>query len=90
MALRIARFSRNGEVAFGVVEGGQGNGLTDVAQEELVVAEISGHPFGSGVVRFTGDRYRLADVRLLAPVLPSKVVAVERTYGGADAGRGRL
>jgi len=89
VALRIARFSRNGEVAFGVVEGGQGNGLTDVAQEELVVAEISGHPFGSGVVRFTGDRYRLADVRLLAPVLPSKVVAVERTYGGADAGRGQ-
>ena len=88
MALRIARFSRDGEVSFGVVEGGQGNGLTDVAQEELVVAEISGHPFGAGVVRFTGARYRLADVRLLAPVLPSKVVGVERTYGG-EGGDGR-
>jgi 2-keto-4-pentenoate hydratase/2-oxohepta-3-ene-1,7-dioic acid hydratase in catechol pathway len=86
VALRIARFSRGGEVAFGVVEGGHGNGLTDLAQEELVVAEISGHPFGSGVVRFTGDRYRLADVRLLAPVLPSKVVAVERNYNGQQAG----
>ncbi len=71
-----------------MVEGGQGNGLTDVAQEELVVAEISGHPFGAGVVRFTGARYRLADVRLLAPVLPSKVVGVERTYGGEGAGGG--
>jgi 2-keto-4-pentenoate hydratase/2-oxohepta-3-ene-1,7-dioic acid hydratase in catechol pathway len=80
--LRIARFSKSGEVAFGVVEGGQGNGAADLAQEELVVAEISGHPFGEGVVRFTGDRYRLADVRLLAPVLPSKVVAVERNYRG--------
>jgi 2-keto-4-pentenoate hydratase/2-oxohepta-3-ene-1,7-dioic acid hydratase in catechol pathway len=78
--LRIARFSRSGEVAFGVVEGEQGNGAADLSQEELVVAEISGHPFGEGVVRFTGNRYRLADVRLLAPVLPSKVVAVERNY----------
>jgi len=82
--LRIARFSRNGEVAFGVVEGGQGNGATDLAQEELVVAEISGHPFGAGVVRFTGGRHRLADVRLLAPVLPSKVVAVEQNYRGSE------
>jgi 2-keto-4-pentenoate hydratase/2-oxohepta-3-ene-1,7-dioic acid hydratase in catechol pathway len=86
VALRIARFSRDGEVSFGVVEGGQGNGLTDVAQDDLVVAEISGHPFGSGAVRFTGARYRLADVRLLAPVLPSKVVGVERTYGDQAAG----
>ena len=91
MALRIARFSRDGEVAFGVVEGGHGNGVIDLAQDELVVAEISGHPFGAGVVRFTGNRYRLADVRLLAPVLPSKVIAVEGTYGGdgEEAGGGR-
>lgn len=80
--MRIARFSRNGEVAFGVVEGGQGNGAADLAQEELVVAEVSGHPFGAGAVSFTGNRYRLADVRLLAPVLPSKVVAVEHNYRG--------
>ena len=84
MALRIARFSRDGDVAFGVVEGGRGNGLADLAQDELVVAEISGHPFGGGVVRFTGARFQLADVRLLAPVLPSKVVAVERTYAADD------
>ena len=72
-----------------MVEGGNGNGLTDLAQDELVVAEISGHPFGAGVVRFTGARYRLADVRLLAPVLPSKVVAVEGTYReGRGAGGG--
>jgi 2-keto-4-pentenoate hydratase/2-oxohepta-3-ene-1,7-dioic acid hydratase in catechol pathway len=89
VALRIARFSRDGEVSFGVVESGQGNGLTDVAQDDLVVAEISGHPFGAGVVRFTGARYRLADVRLLAPVLPSKVVGVERTYGGQEYGSGQ-
>ncbi len=74
-----------------MVEGGNGNGLADLAQDELVVAEISGHPFGAGVVRFTGTRFRLADVRLLAPVLPSKVVAVEGTYRGegAQGGGGR-
>jgi 2-keto-4-pentenoate hydratase/2-oxohepta-3-ene-1,7-dioic acid hydratase in catechol pathway len=86
--LRIARFSRSGEVAFGVVEGGQGNGAADLAQEELTVAEISGHPFGEGVVRFTGNRYRLADVRLLAPVLPSKVVAVAQNYRGRGQAAG--
>ena len=31
-------------------------------------------------MRFTGDRYPLAEVRLLAPVLPSKVVAVGKNY----------
>jgi 2-keto-4-pentenoate hydratase/2-oxohepta-3-ene-1,7-dioic acid hydratase in catechol pathway len=71
-----------------VVESGQGNGRSDVAQGERVVAEISGHPFGAEAVRFTGARYRLADVRLLAPVLPSKVVGVERTYGGEEEGGG--
>jgi len=80
--VRIARFSRDGDVAFGVVDAGYGNGQTDLAQEQLAVAEISGHPFGAGAVGFTGVRHQLADVRLLAPVLPSKVVAVERTYSG--------
>src|SRR6202011_2566184 len=33
-----------------------------------------------GGVRLTGNRYPLAEVRLLAPVLPSKVVAAGRNY----------
>ena len=49
-----------------------------------VLAELRGHPFspGKGGVQFTGDTYPLAEVRLLAPVLPSKVVAVARNYAG--------
>jgi 2-keto-4-pentenoate hydratase/2-oxohepta-3-ene-1,7-dioic acid hydratase in catechol pathway len=49
---------------------------------ELTVAEIAGHPFGPGAgeVNLTGVTYALADVRLLAPVLPSKVVAIGRNY----------
>ena len=63
--MRIARFSHDGDVAFGVVEGDD-------------VAELVSHPFGP--VAFTGNRLPLAKVRLLAPVLPSKVVAIGKNY----------
>ena len=71
--MRIARFAKGDGVAYGVVEG-DGPGLT--------IAELHGHPFGvdPGGVRLTGERYPLAEVRLLAPVLPSKVVGVGRNY----------
>jgi 2-keto-4-pentenoate hydratase/2-oxohepta-3-ene-1,7-dioic acid hydratase in catechol pathway len=42
------------------------------------VAQIEGHPFGS--ISFTGQRWPQADVRLLSPILPSKVVAVGKNY----------
>jgi 2-keto-4-pentenoate hydratase/2-oxohepta-3-ene-1,7-dioic acid hydratase in catechol pathway len=56
-------------MSFGVVEGDP-DGLT--------VAEIDGHPFGQ--ISFTSQRWALADVRLLSPILPSKVVCVGRNY----------
>lgn len=56
-------------MSFGVVEGDP-DGLT--------VAEIEGHPFGQ--ISFTTQRWALADVRLLSPILPSKVVCVGRNY----------
>ena len=70
--MRIARFAKGDGVAYGVVEGETGQ----------TIAELYGHPFGidPGSVRFTGQRYPLAEVRLLAPVLPSKVVAVGKNY----------
>jgi 2-keto-4-pentenoate hydratase/2-oxohepta-3-ene-1,7-dioic acid hydratase in catechol pathway len=51
-------------------------------ESALTIAELYGHPFGvdPGTVRLTGQRYPLAEVRLLAPVLPSKVVAVGKNY----------
>jgi 2-keto-4-pentenoate hydratase/2-oxohepta-3-ene-1,7-dioic acid hydratase in catechol pathway len=42
------------------------------------VAQIEGHPFGQ--ISFTGARWAQADVRLLSPILPSKVVAVGKNY----------
>ncbi|GAA1835196.1 fumarylacetoacetate hydrolase family protein [Luedemannella flava] len=60
-------------MSFGVVEGEPGAG-----PEALTVAEIEGHPFGE--ITFTGQRWAVADVRLLSPILPSKVVCVGRNY----------
>ena len=71
--MRIARFSHQSGMSFGVVEGEPGTGL-----DGLTVAEIEGHPFGE--IKLTGQRWALADVRLLSPILPSKVVCVGRNY----------
>jgi 2-keto-4-pentenoate hydratase/2-oxohepta-3-ene-1,7-dioic acid hydratase in catechol pathway len=83
--MRIARFSAGGEVRYGVVDGEGRNGArtsaADPASDGLEVAEIAGHPFGAAdSIRFTGMRHKVADVRLLAPVLPSKVVAIGKNY----------
>ena len=63
--MRIARYVHDGEVAFGVVEGDE-------------IADLVSHPFGP--ITFAGTRRGLADVKLLAPVLPSKVVAIGKNY----------
>ena len=68
--MRIARYSHGGEVAFGVVEGSVDTGVE--------LAEIAGHPFGP--ITFTGVRHAHSAVKLLAPVLPSKVVAIGKNY----------
>jgi 2-keto-4-pentenoate hydratase/2-oxohepta-3-ene-1,7-dioic acid hydratase in catechol pathway len=82
--MRIARFAIGDEVRYGVVDGEsaqaseQRNGAGAAA---LTVAELSGHPFGPGAeVKLTGTRYPVPDLRLLAPVLPSKIVAIGRNY----------
>jgi 2-keto-4-pentenoate hydratase/2-oxohepta-3-ene-1,7-dioic acid hydratase in catechol pathway len=85
--VRIARFAKGGEVAYGVVGEAQADGAGAARPAPLagglsVIAELRGHPFspGKGGVQFTGATFPLDDVRLLAPVLPSKVVAVGRNY----------
>lgn len=72
--MRIVRFVHPGGPAFGVVE----QAASHQTPEGLTIAEIEGHPFGE--IRFTGQRWSIADVRLLSPILPSKVVAVGRNY----------
>lgn len=67
--MRIARIAHPEGMCFALVEG-EGN--------ETKLAEIDGHPFGP--VNKTGREWPLADVRLLAPMLPSKVIAIGRNY----------
>ncbi|MDT7572288.1 MAG: hypothetical protein QOE05_2462 [Actinomycetota bacterium] len=70
--MRIARFSHAGDVSFGVVEG-PGEDPAD-----LVVGVASGHPFAP--LQLTGESLPLSSVKLLAPVLPSKVVCIGKNY----------
>ena len=117
--MRIARFSHNGEVSYGLVlgpdgrdrpageaagagangsgaangsatagaNGGSGgtggaSGPAGSAPDQLMVAQLAGHPFGGRAedIKLTGIRFPLADVRLLAPILPSKVICIGRNY----------
>ncbi|TDC28705.1 FAA hydrolase family protein [Micromonospora sp. 15K316] len=79
--MRIVRFAHANGFSFGVAEGETSAGL-----EGLTVAEIEGHPFGE--IKFTGARWALSDVRLLSPILPSKVVCVGRNYAEHAAEHG--
>ena len=67
--MRLARVAHPEGVAFVQVEGRDG---AETARE------IEDHPFGNPT--FTGRSWPLADTRLLAPILPSKVVAIGRNY----------
>ena len=68
-------------MSFGVVEG-----EPEAGSGALTVSEVDGHPFGE--IRFTGQRWAVADVRLLSPILPSKVVCVGRNYAEHAAEHG--
>jgi len=78
--VRIARFAHPQGVAFGVVEG------APAPYDALTVAEIAEHPFGP--ITLTGRRWALPDVRLLAPILPTKVIGIGKNYAAHAAEMG--
>lgn len=63
--MRIVRFNKDGTSSYGVLDGG-------------LVRRMVGSPFGPLLLAEGG--FAAADVRLLAPVEPSKVVAVGLNY----------
>ncbi|PPK64318.1 fumarylacetoacetate hydrolase family protein [Actinokineospora auranticolor] len=75
--MRIARIAHPEGVAFVTVEGDEG---AEIAHE---VAE---HPFGNPTL--TGRSWPLADTRLLAPILPSKILCVGKNYADHAAEMG--
>jgi 2-keto-4-pentenoate hydratase/2-oxohepta-3-ene-1,7-dioic acid hydratase in catechol pathway len=67
--MRLGRIASPDGVAFVSIEG---------EHDDMTVREIAEHPFGTPT--FTGRSWPLADVRLLAPILASKVVCVGKNY----------
>ncbi|GAB3656978.1 fumarylacetoacetate hydrolase family protein [Streptomyces sparsus] len=76
--MRIARFSLEGTVGFGVVEGEPENPADARSSDGLFLDIIKGHPFAD--FERSGRKIPLSQVRLLPPVLPNKVVGVGRNY----------
>lgn len=74
-AMRIARFVAGGDPTYGVVELAE-----DQGPNPETIAVVSGDPL-AGAVHYTGQRFDLAEVRLVAPVIPrSKVIGIGRNY----------
>ncbi len=87
--MRVARFVNDRKVSYGLVlgddvagPGAAGAGTDPDRDAGLVIAELAGHPFGESEadLKLTGAQFRLADARLLAPILPSKVICVGKNY----------
>ena len=71
----ICRFAAGDDIWFGALDRlGDDDQITD----DTVVAPMTGHPFVE--FRPEGSVLRAADVRLLAPVLPSKIVCIGKNY----------
>ncbi|MEU2000263.1 fumarylacetoacetate hydrolase family protein [Rhodococcus sp. NPDC019627] len=75
--MRLGRVASPDGVAFVSIEGEDGS---------LTAREIAEHPFGTPT--FTGRSWPLDDVRLLAPILASKVICVGKNYAAHAAEMG--
>jgi 2-keto-4-pentenoate hydratase/2-oxohepta-3-ene-1,7-dioic acid hydratase in catechol pathway len=70
--VRFVRFTAADRIAYGVVDG-EGDD-----HASLTVTAIDGHPFAP--YERTNAVFPLGDVRLLPPVLPSKVIGIGKNY----------
>jgi 2-keto-4-pentenoate hydratase/2-oxohepta-3-ene-1,7-dioic acid hydratase in catechol pathway len=84
--VRIVRFTAGDDPMYGVLTGDvDEHGIPD---EDCVVVALKGDPLYVGI-ELTGEPRKLADVRLLAPVLPrSKVVGIGKNYAAHAAEMG--
>jgi 2-keto-4-pentenoate hydratase/2-oxohepta-3-ene-1,7-dioic acid hydratase in catechol pathway len=79
--MRLGRIASPDGVAFVSLEE-----RPDDPDGPLFAREIAEHPFGTPT--FTGRQWPLADVRLLAPILASKVVCIGKNYAAHAAEMG--
>lgn len=83
--MRIARVALGTDVVFASVEGDIDERMS-VLPDDALLRIIDVHPFGE--ITFTGQQITGAQARLLAPVLPSKIVAVGKNYAAHAAEMG--
>lgn len=84
--MRIARFTTGDDPRFGIVTGD----IDDygIADEDSIITALVGDPLYVGL-QPTDEQVRLADARLLSPVLPrSKVVGIGKNYAAHAAEMG--
>ncbi|MGE5190140.1 MAG: fumarylacetoacetate hydrolase family protein [Gemmatimonadota bacterium] len=74
--MKILRFEADGKTSYGMLDAGTGR-----------IREIAGDPFDA--VQITGRGLSVDDVRVLAPVTPSKIVAVGLNYRDHAAEMGK-
>src|SRR6188768_3173121 len=77
--MRLGRIASPDGVAFVVIEG---DSNSDAVCREIAEQYLSRNP------TFTGRSWPLADVRLLAPILASKVIAIGKNYAAHAAEMG--
>ena len=81
--MRIARFTTGDDPLYGVVTGDVDE--LGIPAEDTVIVALAGDPLHVGI-HLTEEEHKLADVRLLAPVIPrSKVVGIGRNYAAHAA-----
>ncbi|GAA4886822.1 fumarylacetoacetate hydrolase family protein [Saccharopolyspora cebuensis] len=71
--MRLARVAHSDGVSFVALEPDP-----SAPREKILAVEIDQHPFGEPT--YTGRTWPMADVRLLAPILPTKVICVGKNY----------
>ena len=81
VAVRLARVAHSDGVSFVALEPDP-----SAPREKVLAIEIDQHPFGEPT--FTGRKWPMADVRLLAPILPTKVICVGKNYAAHAAEMG--
>lgn len=75
MAVRICRISLGDTVSFAVVDQLDDSG--EIGPDSILVP-IQGHPFGE--LELLGASIPAQEVKLLAPILPSKIIGVGKNY----------
>lgn len=76
--MRLGRVASTSGVAFVKIDEGEVTLPSGQPNPEIRAHEIKDHPFGEPT--FTGRSWPLADVRLLAPILASKVICIGKNY----------